>query len=528
MNEKIILTPDPARIMESLRDTGYDFNTAMADLVDNSIAAGATKIDVEINLSPNNEVTVYIADNGCGMNFDELKNAMTYGSAKRPDPSSLGKFGLGLKTASTAFCRRLSVLSKSSTSKYNKVRWDLDYVVQVNEWELTNEPLNQEEIDLLELVTEGSSGTLVIWEKVDRLLKSYSSDGALKNAYKRIVANLTNHFSLVYQRFIDKEFSSKPIEIVVNNVLIEPFDPFCRTEKNRKVLVSKTVPVEMPNGEKKSFDISAILLPRVDEFSSSEAHSKARINNDNEGFYIYRENRLIHHGDWLGIFTNDPHYALLRIEFSFNHELDELFNIDIKKSRIALNEDIYDYLKNRFLPSPRQEANDLYRATQAKKSKDKNKDSHSKSNNTIAANASQMVNSKVDIIDKSNDVVKISNENGSFVGKLKIIDLEDKGNCRVYPEQKMGNPYLWEGSLINGEHAVSINTTHPFYPKVYAKIDNSDVIAGIDYLLWALAEAELSTYSDEVKQQYEDMRYQVSKNLKKLVDTLPDPDLGEQ
>lgn len=122
--------PDPERVIEGLRDTGYDFNTAIADIVDNSIAAEATRIDILINMDPQNEVTVYISDNGSGMNLPQLRNAMKYGSDRRPDPSSLGKFGLGLKTASTSFCRKLSLVSRGEDGKTRKVQWDLDYVAQ--------------------------------------------------------------------------------------------------------------------------------------------------------------------------------------------------------------------------------------------------------------------------------------------------------------------------------------------------------------------------------------------------------------
>ena len=131
-DNEIILEPDPSRVMEGLRDTGYNFNTAMADLIDNSIAADATIIKVKVDMDPRGEVKVYLADNGHGMNFEDLKNAMRYGSEKRSDPSSLGKFGLGLKTASTAFCRCLSILSKSQDSDYNKVQWDLDEICKIN------------------------------------------------------------------------------------------------------------------------------------------------------------------------------------------------------------------------------------------------------------------------------------------------------------------------------------------------------------------------------------------------------------
>ena len=105
--QNILLPPDPERIMEGLRDTGYNFNTAIADIVDNSIAADADKIDITIDFNPHKDLTIYIADNGTGMNYDDLQNAMRYGSRRRSDPGSLGKFGLGLKTGSTAFCRCL-------------------------------------------------------------------------------------------------------------------------------------------------------------------------------------------------------------------------------------------------------------------------------------------------------------------------------------------------------------------------------------------------------------------------------------
>ena len=110
-NDDFLLPPDPERVMEGLRDTGYNFNTAIADIIDNSIAAEATKIDISIDLSPVGDITVFIADNGTGMDEEGLQNAMRYGSRQREDPSSLGKFGLGLKTGSTAFCRCLSVVS---------------------------------------------------------------------------------------------------------------------------------------------------------------------------------------------------------------------------------------------------------------------------------------------------------------------------------------------------------------------------------------------------------------------------------
>ena len=314
-NDEIILEPDPARVMEGLRDTGYSFNTAMADLVDNSIAAKATIIKVKISKNLDNTVNVYIADNGTGMNLDGLKNAMRYGSVRRQDPSSLGKFGLGLKTASTAFCRCLSLLSKDATSEYHKVQWDLDEIAKTNKWLLLQPKISPDEIDLLEEVTDGKSGTLVIWDKVDRLLKAYSNNSYLNKAYNKLIEDLKFHFSMVYQRFLDTSFITAPnVEIYVNDSKVEPWDPFCLKHSKTKQLAIQDIPVQMPDGSNTEFHLGAYLLPRVDDFANKEERASARVSNDFEGFYVYRENRLIYFGSWLGMFTNDPHISLLRDE----------------------------------------------------------------------------------------------------------------------------------------------------------------------------------------------------------------------
>lgn len=180
--EDFELLPDPERIVNGLRDTGYNFNTAVADIVDNSIAANATKINIDVNIDPNMQVRVYFADNGCGMDLEGLKNAMKYGSKERVEKNSLGKFGLGLKTASTAFCKQFSLISRNSPdSELRKVQWDLDYIAENGSWLLQFPVIDSDEEEMLDIVAEGSHGTLLVWDKVDRLMKDYKS---LKNAQK--------------------------------------------------------------------------------------------------------------------------------------------------------------------------------------------------------------------------------------------------------------------------------------------------------------------------------------------------------
>ena len=530
--EKIILQPDPARVMEGLRDTGYKFNTAMADLVDNSIAANATKIKVSIDMSPNGEITVYIADNGCGMNFEGLKNAMRYGSMRRADASSLGKFGLGLKTASTAFCRSLSLVSKDSESDYHKVQWDLDEVCKRNEWELLCPSVDQDEIDLLEEVTDGKSGTLVIWKKVDRLMKSYATRHYEKKAFDKIIQNLRSHFGMVYQRFLDARFENVPnVELILNEELVKAWDPFCTDEPQSSLIAKQRVEVEISLDKRSSFELKAYILPRVEEFSSKEAYINANVNNDFQGFYIYRENRLIKYGDYLGMYINDPHYSLLRIEFNFDNTLDEAFNVDIKKSEILLAEEIFQHIRDNFMPAPRRQAADIYRKGQDKKVKDKGQDAHDSSNKNIGNNASSVEHSKVEVTDAEKGSVAVTNSNGTTTGTIKVILKTPENRTRVIPVDEIKYGDLWEPTIAgdNLAHAVSINQSHEYYKKVYAPVlDNSVLVQGMDALLWALSEAELSTYNSETKEHYEEMRHMVSKILNKLVAHLPDPQVDEE
>lgn len=533
LDDELILEPDPARVMEGLRDTGYDFNTAMADLVDNSIAAKATIVKVSVNIDPNNNVSIFIADNGIGMDFEGLKNAMRYGSKQRSEAGSLGKFGLGLKTASTAFCRSLSVLSRSNLSEYNKVQWDLDEIAKSNKWKLLQPKIEEDEIDLLEDVTKGNSGTLVIWDKVDRLMKTYSNKANLRKAFDSLVKKLKFHFAMVYQRFLDENFTDvQNVKIFVNDEEVKPWDPFCKSNDKTKLLAYDNIKVCLPDGKESSFKLNAYLLPRKDDFATKEERQEAHVSNDFEGFYVYRENRLIYFGSWLGMFINDPHIALLRVEFSFDHTLDEAFNVDIKKSRVLLNEEIFTHIKEQFIQAPKREAEAVYRTGETKKIIKNASGAHEASNNNINQKANIIENSKIDIINPEKGEVRIVNPQGTFTGTIKIQSTAQNGQYRVVPVANLENSMLWAPTLVEGHHAVSINQSHSYYTKVYAPVINNKVlVTGMDALLWALSEAELSTLNDEVKEIYMDMRIAVSRALTKLVADLPDPeteDLNEE
>lgn len=521
------LLPDPERIVNGLRDTGYNFNTAVADIIDNSISAGATCVNIDVSMAPDMSVKVYIADDGCGMDLEGLKNAMKYGSKERTEKNSLGKFGLGLKTASTAFCRRFAVLSRTGDNDtVRKVQWDLDYIASRGAWLLQFPAIEPDETEELDAVARGGHGTLVVWEKVDRLLKDYKKFSNAEKGLKKILDDLRFHISMVYQRFLDRDDErGKNVAISVNSVQVGPWDPFCTKEPNTMQLQSEDVPVTMPDGSTAEFHLAAYIIPKKGDYSSLEAEKDARGSNDFQGIYVYRENRLIHSGDWFGFLKKESHYSLLRVDFSFDYRLDDLLSVDIKKSRILLIGELAAFIMS-FLGAPRREAEKRYREREIKIIEGGSNGAHNHSNDNIEGKAKEVENSKIRPVGENK--AEITNPNGKFTKTITIADNMDPKNNRVVPRPGISGDALWEPALVNQKHAVYINEGHPFYKKVYGPyLRQHLVVEGLDDLLWALAEAENSTCNEATAENYEEMRYQVSRILKKLVADLPDPEADD-
>ena len=526
--EDVELLPDPERIVNGLRDTGYNFNTAIADIVDNSISADASVVNIDITLDPQLSVNVYIADNGCGMDLEGLKNAMKYGSSERTEKNSLGKFGLGLKTASTAFCRRFSVLSRTaSDSTLRKVQWDLDYIAATRSWLLQFPEIEEDEEMLLEKTAGRKHGTLVVWDKIDRMMRDYKTKANAEKGLRKHIDALRTNLSMVYQRFLDPEDSrASNVNIYVNGEKLSAWDPFCVNEQHTQILQEENIPVDMPDGTTAFFHIAAYILPKKGDFSSFEAEKKAKVSNDLQGVYVYRENRMIHNGDWFGLMKKEPHLSLLRIEFSFDYQLDELLSIDIKKSRILLIGELYNFF-NEFFGAPRRAAEKRYRDTETKAIHKTGKEAHGPSNSSIEGKAPDIVESTIKPVGA--DSAEVNNSNGTFTKSIKIINNADPQQARVVAVSDIEGSALWEPALVNGKHAVKINESHPFYKKIYGPyLAQHTVVEGLDYLLWALAEAENSTCSQSSIENYEDMRHKVSRTLKKLVADLPDPEILEE
>ena len=215
----------------------------------------------------------------------------------------------------------------------------------------------------------------------------------------------------------------------------------------------------------------------------------------------------------------------MRVDFSFDHTMDEFFNVDIKKSRINLAAEILEALKEVLQPC-RREAERRYRTGQTKTVSSKPKDAHAPANTNVDEKASEI--EEAHVVATGEGSVKITNEHGTFDHKISVLTPNDQGKCRIVPVENIPSGALWEPCLYDGKQAVQINMSHPYYQKIYYPIlSNHVTVIGMDSLLRSLGAAEFSTYDDKVKEYYEDIRHKTSYALKKLVADLPDPVIDE-
>ena len=327
----------PAKaLMFGIRSIGYSFSTAVADIIDNSISAEATEIKIysdPLQTSP----YFCVLDNGHGMNSKELDNAMLPGSDRNGVEDSeleLGRFGLGLKSASLSQCREFIVASK----KFGKIKamsFDLDLIEQKNklflkEWE-------EEEISLLPHISElktYESGTIVVWTKFDKieaLAKNF------EDSFRQLVADSKKHVELVFHRFYGD------VNIYYNNRRIEKRDPFLLASVGRQQTGRKTE-IQVDGSVIK---VIPYTLPFAKTLTSEE---KALLGNpksiyDDQGFYLYRNKRLISWGNWLRMGIRSELNKLARIQVDIPSSLDSVWMLDVKKSSAKIPDKIKDQLK---------------------------------------------------------------------------------------------------------------------------------------------------------------------------------------
>jgi len=324
--KSISLPPYAPTLIESTRAIGYTLEAAIADIIDNSISAFASCI--EVLFFPSDNSYIAILDDGNGMTADELNTAMRYGSQNPNEKraiNDLGRFGLGLKTASLSQCRILTVVSK----KCNHIearRWDIDNVIYTNDWSLLileSDEINS--IPRIENLKELESGTLVVWQNLDRLkIGELNFDQSMGKKMDEV----RSHLSLVFHRYISGELGLKKIQIKMNNIPVEPADPFL-TQRNTQVMSDESIYIDSS-----TIIIRPYILPHISDLSNDEVTilgGKEGLRKS-QGFYVYRNKRLLVWGTWFQIMRKGELSKLARVQVDIPNELDHLWTLDIKKS----------------------------------------------------------------------------------------------------------------------------------------------------------------------------------------------------
>lgn len=327
--------PPAKSLIQGLRCIGYNFSTALADIIDNSISADAKHIQILSN-PDDDEPYVVIFDDGHGMGFKELDNAMTLGSdrdEKEDSEYELGRFGLGLKSASFSQCLRLTVASKNC-NRINAMRYDLKKIQEKNEWLL--DILDTSEIDSLpeiDLLKNTSTGTLVIWQCFDKIMEESDS---FNNSFINIIGVAKSHIELVFHRFWND------IEISFNGHRIEKRDPFLTNAPNHQEGRTMTI-----NVDEQDIFVTPFVLPYANSLTED---NKRMLGNpksiyDDQGFYIYRNKRLIICGSWLRMKIRSEFNKLARVRVDIPSSLDSLWMLDVKKSSAKIPDKIKDQLQ---------------------------------------------------------------------------------------------------------------------------------------------------------------------------------------
>lgn len=328
------MPPYAPTLMESTRAIGYSIEAAIADIIDNSVAAKAGRVDIDF--FPIGEAYISILDDGCGMSEARLISAMQYGSKdplEEREEYDLGRYGLGMKTASLSQCRILTVITKQN-GVVSGAQWNLDHVKKAESWSLII--LDNTEFDKYpsyNKLASSENGTLVIWQDLDKFA---IGENDIAEAFSRKMTLIREHLSLVFHRYLSGEQGLKKLDIRMNELSITPHDPFL-SKKSTQLMDEETIIVRGSKVRVKPYilpHISKLTQKELKELGGKEGLRKQ------QGFYVYRNKRLLVWGTWFRLMRQGDLSKLARVQVDIPNSLDDLWTLDIKKSTATPPEDV--------------------------------------------------------------------------------------------------------------------------------------------------------------------------------------------
>ena len=325
--QELIIPPSAPAMLNSLRAIGYSFEAALADIVDNSVAADAAVVGIQFRTFP--EPYLAVIDDGWGMSPERLIEAMRHGGVGPDQPRStgdLGRFGLGLKTASFSQCRCLTVITLRD-GQLSAARWDLTKIESRGDWVLdVLSPAEAAVLPHVDDLLKLGHGTIVLWEHFDRATAGESSGD---RALGELVDRAREHLALAFHRFLGGEERRQKLQIAINNAPLQPVDPFLLSHK-----ATEALPEQLINVDGSIIRIRPFVLPHVSKLTSEDlalAGGEDGLRRK-QGFFVYRNLRLITSGTWFRLLRHEELTKLARVQVDIPNTLDHLWALDVKKS----------------------------------------------------------------------------------------------------------------------------------------------------------------------------------------------------
>jgi hypothetical protein len=497
--------PNAGKLVQSLRSTGYDNYSAVADIVDNSIDAGADKIWIEIS-RPKNNIEMRVIDNGHGMDMKTLDEALKLGSlTDRDHTADLGRYGMGLCTASLSLCRKIEVITKDDTGKVLYSTQDVDEIVKQNRFVKYLGEADAAQIKNLESLVKNKTGTIIHLSKIDKF----------QNQNIEIFSNkLKKELGRIYRYFIK---SGK--NIFINGEKIDFVDPLFEDDKETKVYSDDEYDIFVP--EKKIREKIRVKIAIIPVYST-ELNRKYAINQTNQGFYILRNNREIAAGKSLQVFHKHNDLNRLRIELFFSANLDEEMGVNFAKQDIKPIQSILDKIKEEIGG----QINSIRRSLIKERGTVEGDDvDHSDAEKVIAQKSKLLITpdavvekrkkriERGKVVDIEKDKEKSTREN------IRKVHTSPKGlGCRFeLAEMGQSGPVYecyQEGKLV----VIQWNSEHPFYQRMILEHkDSKNIVNSIDYFVYAMASAELKVTNDDNIEIMNNIKSIMSANIRTLL-----------
>jgi len=460
-SELIENPPNPRRTIEALREMGYDSYASILDLVDNSIDAQATEVRITISESKN-DIVITILDNGIGMDEHTLSEALRLGSDTERESGDLGKFGMGLVTASIGLSKHLAVFTKEEGGPAIYGGFDLDWIAEQNRFVKWVGPYKGDDVGL------GVKGTVVRLSKTDRI--SNRDPSTFANTLRKRVG----------QTF--RKFLKAGIHIIVNGKTADPIDPLMLNDPRTKLMLETEIPV----------DGGAATLRVVDLPDLGPAGNKAAgIIPQNSGFYILRNNREIIEAITFEFYKKHPDFSHFRAEISFDGTLDATFHTDVKKMSINPPQSFMDRLRQ----VTQSLITESGREGRKRANVDKGEIDHSVAEANITRRAPLIPKPKALVEKRASAKAKGSHSkgNGDRPRTPHLTNLKTISGIKVifnegdYGDQSPFYHVKQEGKTI----IVTYNREHPFWRELVEHATDPKFVATVDYLVFALANAEL-------------------------------------